>query len=480
MKNPIDAILIGAGQRGADIYGQYALRNPEHVRFVAVAEPDAERRQRFATQHNISPENQFESWEPLLERDHPSTGSGQRLGQAALVCTQDQLHTAPTLAALRAGYDVLLEKPMATTVEECCQLVDVAEETGRQLHICHVLRFTKHFTKMRQIIQSGDLGEIVNVSHHENVSWWHMAHSFVRGNWRRKEDSAPMILAKCCHDLDILIWMMGQNSTHLSSVGNLMHYRPENAPDGAPNYCLDGCPVAETCPYYAPFIYVDLLPLWRNYGDTAKGIPRLAAHAQERAPGLVRVLGNFSPSLRELSDYRGWPRSVVSQDPTPENLMGALREGPYGRCVYHCDNDVVDHQVVNMQFDRGASVTLTMQGHSHIEGRYTRIQGSKAELQASFGYGGSWIEVNEHRSDSCVRYDTSADNSSGHGGGDDMLMAAFLQSIGEDGVVDPTLASHLSTARQSLESHMMAFAAEEARLDEKVVQMGMFRRAPKR
>jgi len=219
-KNPIDAIMIGAGQRGADVYGAYALRHPEKIRFLAVAEPDVERRQQFAAQHQITPEYQFESWEHLLERGHPSTGSGQRLGQAALVCTQDQQHTAPTLAALRAGYDVLLEKPMATTADECRQLVDVAEETGRQLHICHVLRFTKHFTKMREIIQSGVLGDIVNVSHRENVSWWHMAHSFVRGNWRKKEDSAPMILAKCCHDLDILIWMMGQNISHLILIAN--------------------------------------------------------------------------------------------------------------------------------------------------------------------------------------------------------------------------------------------------------------------
>ena len=474
MRNSIAAIMIGAGQRGADVYGEYALRNPERIRFVAVAEPDAERRQRFAEQHNIPLENQYKSWETLLEQPHPSTGSGQRFGQAAFVCTQDQQHTAPTLAALRAGYDVLLEKPMATTANECRQLADVAEETGRQLHICHVLRFTKHFTKLRQIIQSGDLGEIVSVSHRENVSWWHMAHSFVRGNWRVKEDSAPMILAKCCHDLDILIWMLGQNCDHLSSVGNLLHYRSENAPEGAPKYCLDGCPVEDTCPHYAPFIYVELLPLWRSFANTSKGIPRLAAQAQERFPGLIKALGGLSPSLREMTDYRSWPRSVVVQNPTPENLTAALQKGPYGRCVYHCDNDVVDHQVVNMQFESGTSVTLTMHGHSHVEGRFTRIQGSKAELQAGFGYGGSWIEVNQHRSDRSIRYDTSADGSSGHGGGDERLMDAFLMSL-DQGEMRFESASHLSTARQSLESHLMAFAAEEARIEQSVVKMDSFR-----
>ena len=461
MHHLIQAILIGAGQRGADVYGAYALAHPDEVRFVAVAEPNPERRVRFAAQHKIPPQNQFESWEALLEKAH--------YGQAAFVCTQDQQHTAPALAALRAGYDVLLEKPMATTADECRQLADTAEETGRQLHICHVLRYTPHFTKMREIIQSGVLGEIINVSHRENVSWWHMAHSFVRGNWRNTAESAPMILAKCCHDLDILIWMLDDRCESLSSVGGLKHFRAENAPAGAPQFCLDGCPAAETCPYYAPFIYEDLAPLWRGYADTSKGFARAVMRAQERAPGLVQALSALMPTLRQVSAYQGWPISVVAQNPTPENIHEALKSGPYGRCVYHCDNDVVDHQVAAMQFAGGASVTLTMHGHSHAEGRYTLIQGARGELRAEFGYGGAWIEVNEHRSDLRTRYDTSAGADEGHGGGDARLMRAFIGALhGEDSPA-------LSTARRSLESHLMAFAAEEARLGEKVVRMDNWR-----
>jgi predicted dehydrogenase len=462
MNEPIRAIMIGAGQRGNDVYGAYALQHPQKIQFMAIAEPNPARRAKFGSQHKIPPEHQFETWEPLLAR--------QSLGQAAFVCTQDHLHTQPTLTALRAGYDVLLEKPMATTADECRKLVAVAEETGRQLHISHVLRFTRHFAAMRDVIQSGDLGEIINVSHRENVSWWHMAHSFVRGNWRRKADSAPMILAKCCHDLDILIWMLGQNCDTLSSVGSLKHYRSENAPEGAPRYCLDGCLEADTCPYYAPFIYVDLLPLWRSHADTAKGFSRWATQVQQRAPGLVKALSVLAPSLRQLSAYSGWPISVVAQDPTPENILAAIKDGPYGRCVYRCDNDVVDHQVVSMQFDEGTSVTLTMHGHSHTEGRYTRIQGARAELTAAFGYGGSWIEVNHHRNDRRERIDTSALAGSGHGGGDGNLMATFLASLRGDG---PGAAS--STARQSLESHLMAFAAEEARAEKKIVRMKKYR-----
>ena len=462
MPKPIPAVLIGAGQRGRDVYGAYALAHPDEIGFVAVAEPSDERRATFADQHNIPPENQFESWEPLLE--------GSPLGQAALVCTQDQAHTEPTLAALRAGYDVLLEKPMATTAAACRQLVDAAEESGRQLHICHVLRFTSHFAKMREIIRSGQLGQIVSVSHRENVSWWHMAHSFVRGNWRRQELSAPMILAKCCHDLDLLIWMLDDRCDTLSSVGNLRHYRPENAPEGAPDYCLDGCPREETCPYYAPFLYIDLIPLWRSAAATDRGLSRALIQANLRAPGLIKALSRVASPLRQLSDYRGWPRSVVADDPTLENVLAALRDGPYGRCVYRCDNDVVDHQVVCMQFEGGPSVTLTMHGHAHVEGRFTRIQGSRGELQATFGLGGSWIDVYEHRSGCEIHIDTSAELDAGHGGGDGGLMAAFVESVqqGDD-------AAALSTARQSLESHLMAFAAEQARLGGKVVSMRSMR-----
>jgi len=238
--SPIHAILIGAGQRGADVYGLYAQHHPDQICFAAVAEPDPARRARFAEQHQIPPQNQFESWEPLLAQP--------QFAQAAFVCTQDGQHTAPALAAMHAGYAVLLEKPMATTAEECIQLVRASEETGRPLHISHVLRYTKHFVKMREIIQSGALGQIVTVDHRENVSWWHMVHSYVRGNWRNSGESSPMILAKCCHDLDILLWLLDGHCVSLSSVGGLMHYRAENAPEGAPTRCLDGCPAADTCP----------------------------------------------------------------------------------------------------------------------------------------------------------------------------------------------------------------------------------------
>jgi predicted dehydrogenase len=249
-----------------------------------------------------------------------------------------------------------------------------------------------------------------------------------------------------------------------------MHYQPENAPTGATRQCLDGCTVANTCRYYAPLIYIDHIPLWQSFADTGRGLTSWIAQKKQTNPGLVKELSRLFPSLRMIADYRGWPSSAVAIDPSPENIMTALQEGPYGRCVYHCDNDVVDHQVVSMQFERGTSVTLTMHGHSHLEGRTTRIEGSNATLTSEFMHGGSWIEVNEHGSDRCTRYNTTASQKSGHGGGDFGLMAGFVQALQHADEHTP-----LTTAQTSLESHLMAFAAEESRMHNLTIQMADFR-----
>jgi predicted dehydrogenase len=445
MSRVVEAILIGAGQRGAEAYGPYAFQSaPDQprLRFIAVAEPEPARRARFALQHGIPPERQFASWEPLLALP--------QLADAALVCTQDWQHTGPALAALRGGYHVLLEKPMATSAEECRLLVAASEEAGRQLHICHVLRYTTHFARMRAILQSGVLGEVIDVAHRENVSFWHMAHSYVRGSWRSAAQSSPMILAKCCHDFDILLWLLERDCEQLSSAGALTHFRPENAPPGAPDRCLDGCPARDTCPYYAPWIYQDMDAFWRSFADTAGGFNRLAVRGRLRNPGAFRALARVVPAFRRVTGYDGWPLSVLAPAPSPAAIEQALREGPYGRCVYRCDNDVVDHQVALMQFAGGATVTLTMHGHAHTECRTTRIEGS-------------WIQVDEHRSGRRERIDTSPADPVGHGGGDFALLAAFLRSVLAGGDAART------TASQALASHLLAFAAEKARLEGRVL-----------
>ncbi|MBI5669670.1 MAG: Gfo/Idh/MocA family oxidoreductase [Chloroflexi bacterium] len=434
---PITLAAIGAGQRGADVYGRYALDNPGDVEYVAVAEPIPQRRQRFMAAHDIAPDLHFTTWEDLFDRP--------KLADAVVIATQDQDHVAPALAALRAGYHVLLEKPMATTLADCVALVQAAEQAGRVLQIGHVLRYTDFFTQIHDIVQSGRLGDIITVEHRENVAYWHMAHSFVRGNWRRTDETSPMILAKCCHDLDILYWVLGERVTRLSSFGSLRHFRPENAPrPDVPARCTDGCPVEADCPFSAPGIYLEHRP-FRPIA-TSLGLPEDT----------------------NLTSFLDWPLVALAHgDKRPEAIRAALEHGPYGRCVYHSDNDVVDHQVVMMETERGTSVTLFMHGHSHDQSRTMRYDGTRATLEAKFAMQNE-IKIHDHLSGKTevIEWFGGMD---GHGGGDHKLMAAFLKTL-RDGTHAP-----LTDARASLESHLLAFAAEEARLTGCVVDMDAYR-----
>ncbi|MEW6179673.1 MAG: Gfo/Idh/MocA family oxidoreductase [Chloroflexota bacterium] len=454
----IRAVLIGAGQRGAEAYAPYALEHPDEIRFVAVAEPNAERRTKFATIHSIPAEFCFESWEELMEKP--------QLGEAAIIATQDWLHVQPAIAAMKKGYHVLLEKPMAISPEDCEELVITSERTQRQLHICHVLRYTQHARKMREIVQSGQLGEIIDVDHRENVSFWHMAHSYVRGNWRNSQQSCPMILAKCCHDFDILPWILGQNPVELSSTGELTHFRADKAPQKVPERCVDNCPIEKQCPYSAIHIYVEMIPFWYSYSQTCtNAFHKAIIQTWIKKPVFIKSLSSLFPFLKQVTEYKGWPLTVLVNDPTPQTIARAIREGPYGRCVYHCDNDVVDHQVVSMKFEKGTTVTLTMHGHSHVEHRSTRIEGTKGRLMGVLGNGGGWLIIEEHRTRHKTVIDTSPKAGEGHGGGDKRLMAEFVARVREGGYPD----SVKQVAREALFSHLLAFAAEQSRLEKKVI-----------
>ncbi len=464
MPEPIKILLFGAGSRGARAYGPYALVHPDEVRFVAVAEPNDTRRQEFAAQHGIPLERQFRGWQEAL--------AAEKMANAVINATQDEMHYESTLAALSAGYDILLEKPIAPTLPQTVEIIRAAETAGKILQICHVLRFTDFFKKVHKILQSGRLGQIITISHRENVSYFHMAHSFVRGNWRSRAGSAPMILAKCCHDLDLLYWFLGEKAHWISSSGNLRHYRPENAPPGAPQRCTDGCPVAETCPYYAPRIYRDSLPIKEAVRKTNNRLYQLVGYLAIEKPKLAQALGTLVPPIRTLTKYTGWPRNTITDQPESDAaVMETLRTGPYGRCVYHCDNDVVDHQIVSLTFESGISATLTMHGHAHEEGRTLRVDGAKATLLGKFSFSQTWLEIHDHGSGRVERFDfaSEVEESSGHGGGDAGLMRQFLSTLRGQ-------SAPLTGAYDSLESHLMAFAADEARLKNKVIHMPDFRK----
>ena len=432
-RRPVELVLIGAGQRGSQVYGAWALAHPEAARIVGLAEPDPVRRAAAARDHGLDASRCFESWEPLL-------ASG-RMADGAIIATQDRQHVAPAIAALEAGYGVLLEKPMAHDLAGCLALARAAERTSGVLQICHVLRYAPFWRSVKAVLDSGRLGRIVTVEHRENVAWWHMAHSFVRGHWRSADASSPMILAKCCHDLDLLAWLLPAPVRSLSSVGSLVHFRPENVGPEIPARCSDGCPIEADCAFSALGIYLELRPF-----------PGLRARIEA---------GELDPET-----LTGWPFGVLGPDPSRAGRRRALETGPYGRCVYRADNDVVDHQVVTMALEDGSSAVLVMHGHAQAEHRSMRYEGSRATLIAdTLGEGQIWVHAHGGASERIAIPRPEG----GHGGGDAGLMADFVRVL--RGEIAP-----LTDARGALESHLLAFAAEAARLDSRVVHMPAFRR----
>lgn len=408
MMKPVTAVVLGAGSRGS-IYAGYAKAHPEELKIVAVAEPRQDRRSILANELEIPESGRFASWQELLAQP--------RMADCAFICTLDDDHTEPAVKAMELGYHLLLEKPMSNTEDECRLIADTANRTGRKLAVCHVLRYTPFYMTLKKLIDQGKIGEVTAINQIENVGYWHQAHSFVRGNWRTVRETSPMILQKSCHDMDIILWLMGKDCRRVQSFGSLRHFTPENAPEGAPARCLDGCPHAESCPYYAPRLYMDM-------------------------------------------SRTGWPVDVITTDLSEDGRRKALREGPYGRCVYHCDNDVVDRQVVNLEFDGGAVATFTMTAFSADFSRQLKIFGTKGQIQADMGT----REVVLHRfgeEKQVIPVDTAA---SGHGGGDDGIMRDFLQILREGG-------ESKTSAAVSLQSHLICFAAERSRKEKIVVEI---------
>ncbi len=409
--------VIGAGQRGNN-YGNYVAKHPYEVQFVAVAEPTTIRRARFQSLFGIAEEQCFSDWQELLARP--------KLADAVLICTQDRMHFAPAMAALNLGYHVLLEKPMSPAPEECIKMGERAEQLNRVFAICHVLRYTNFFATIKKLLDNAAIGQLVSIQHNENVAYWHFAHSYVRGNWRNSTRSSPIILAKSCHDMDILLWLAGADCTNLSSFGSLTHFTSENAPVGAPNRCLDGCPVADTCPYYAPTFY--------------------------------------------LTGEDGWPASIISDEKSMDARLKALAEGPYGRCVYHCDNDVVDHQVVNMEFANQVTAAFTMCAFTDDVSRTIKLMGTRGEIRGVVNRDRSEIEIltffpKSHELTTLQ----SKGGPQGHGGGDFGVMRHFVRLLQED-----TKHSELTSAATSVQSHLMAFAAEQSRLEHRNINMKDF------
>jgi len=412
---PVSMLVIGAGARG-NVYAGFAAQHPDKARIVGVAEPREYYRMRMAEQHKIPLANAAADWRELAARP--------KSADAVLICTQDNLHVEPALAFVKQGYHVLLEKPMGQKEPDTRRVAQAALQAGIVFAVCHVLRYTDYTQRLKAIIDSGAIGAVVSLQHLEPMGYWHMAHSFVRGNWGNEARSSPLLLSKSCHDLDWIHYVMGGRCEQISSFGSLYHFRKENRPAGAADRCLD-CAVESKCPYSAKKTYLGRL----ERGET------------------------------------GWPLDTVTPDLTLPGVTKALREGPYGRCVYACDNDVVDNQVVNMLYSGGRTATFTVLAFNKWTDRRTRVFGTRGELHGD----GQYIEHFDFLTDKTERIDTralDADDAYGHGGGDYRLMQAFTAAIASG---DRTKV--VSGAQETLESHLMVFAAERSRREGRVVAL---------
>ncbi len=407
--------LIGAGERGANCYAPYAKLHGYEVAFIAVADPDQKRRDTFAKAYNVPEGGLFDSADAFFAQP--------KCADAVLICTQDSQHYAHAVQAIERGYTLLLEKPLSPSPRECLELERLATAHGTTVVVCHVMRYTPFFRKIKELIDGGAIGELVNITHTENIGYWHYAHSYVRGNWHVTKDSSPLILAKCCHDMDILAWLVGSRLQSVSSFGDLKYFNEQHAPEGAPQRCTDGCPHQSECPYYAPKMY--------------------------------------------LQDDIGWDTiwSCLGGDRSYEARLKALKEGPYGKCVFHNDNDVVDHQIASMRFENGVTVAFTMSAFNNACDRTIKIMGTKGEIRASMD--GNIVEVSEFgqgiMGGNVTQYHINH-GSSGHSGGDEGIMEDFVRVL-KDGKANTNLLS------QSVHSHIMSFATEESRLTGKTVNV---------
>jgi predicted dehydrogenase len=407
---PVSLVVIGAGQRGTG-YAGWVRRHPDRAFVVGVAEPREVPRARLVAEHGIAAGNAAADWRQLAARG--------RLADAVLICTQDRLHAEPAEAFAALGYHILLEKPMAPDEAACRRIVAAVEKAGVMLATGHVMRYTPYTRAVKEIVDSGQLGDIMSVQHLEPVGFWHQAHSYVRGNWRRSDLATSMLMAKSCHDLDWLQYILGRAPLRVSSFGGLTHFTAANRPPGAADRCVV-CSVEPSCPYSAPRLY--------------RGLLEEGAHR--------------------------WPLSVVVEDFSAGALDEALRNGPYGRCVYACDNDVVDHQVVALEFPGATTATFTMTAFSQAANRSTRLFGTRAELTGD----GQTIRVYEFltRAERLITPSPAGgmNAADGHGGGDAGLMDAFTGAVatGNSELI-------MSGPRESLASHLAVFAAERARLN---------------
>lgn len=419
----LKVVLIGAGNRGTT-YTDNMRDVADWFKVVAVAEPIESRRHDIQKKHDIPDAQCFADWKDLLSQ--PKTAD------VAIVATMDRQHFAPAAEAIRQGYHLLLEKPVCPTPEECLTLEALAKKHGVKVVVCHVLRYTSFFNTLRDIIDSGAIGDVVSVNHEECVGNVHQSHSFVRGNWGNEDRSSCMLLQKSCHDMDILQWLLNKKCKKVQSFGGIYYFNEAHAPEGAPERCIDGCPVGDTCPYNATKLYMV------NHHD-------------------------------ETSD---WFRTTCTReaDPTDEMVEHSMRTTQYGKCVFKCDNTVVDHQTVNLEFEGGTTATFTMNAFNK-GGRSFHIMGTKGEIHADLSGDDTPILVYDFETQKTTEHAASGKDgiAGGHGGGDIGILSALYHSVCGD-----YQGKSLSDISVSVANHLIVFAAEKSRKEGVVIDFDQY------
>lgn len=411
---PVTAIVIGAGSRGS-VYASYSVQYASSLKIVGVADPNVVRRKQMEQQYGIDPEHSFADWSEVFKV--------AKFADTVIIATPDHLHYKPCMNALAHGYDVLLEKPIAQTAQECTDILAQAKKYNRIIGVCHVLRYSPYFLAIKRVVDEGRIGNILSVQHFEPVRFHHFAHSYVRGNWHSSKATTPLILAKACHDLDIVYWILGKQCKKISAFGNLTFFTKKNEPQGAANRCLD-CAAEEVCPFSAKRIYMK----------------------QHR---YLYVFDNL-PRDRDLKNAK---------------IEEYLRTTDYGRCVFRCANDQPDHYVCNLEFADESTASIQVEALTSYGGRKTRLMGTKGDIvgdmekfvMTDFLTGKKYIWDEDI---------SKLPGYEGHAGGDWGIVKDFLLAVANHNE------SYLSsTIDVSVESHIMGFKAEEARLNNTIVDM---------
>lgn len=395
--------IAGMGNRGMQ-YALKQLKYPEEMQVCAIADIKKVRLDAANQFLNLPKESIFQSAEELLE--HP------RLADVLVIATQDLQHRDHALKALEKGYHLLLEKPISTRLEECREIAAAAKRFDRKVIVCHVLRYTVFYQEIKRLIDEGAIGKVQAIEATEQIGFYHFAHSFVRGNWHKESDSSPMILAKCCHDMDLFLWLTGKRCERISSFGSLDFFRRENMPENAKDRCTDGCEA--DCVFHAQKFYYSRIP--------------------------------------------GWPSNILHPEPTEDNILDVLKSTNYGRCVFKMDNDVADHQVVNLLLEDGVTVNFTASAFTNRQTRSIRVMGTKGELVGEMKERKLSVRI-FGQPEYEVDLDSLCDDFTGHGGGDARMIYDVIRFIrGDD--FDST---GITSIERSMESHYAAFAAEKSR-----------------